>query len=38
MYLRKNDDGLLIIVVFVDEIIFGGNDEASKQKFKRNEE
>lgn len=28
-YLRNNDNGLLIVVVFVDDIIFGGNDEAS---------
>lgn len=30
MYLRKNDDGLLIVEVVVDDIIFGGNDEESK--------
>lgn len=31
IYLRKNDDGLLIVEVFGDEIIFGGDDEESKQ-------
>ena len=31
MYLRINIQGLLIIVVFVDDIIFGGNDEASEK-------
>lgn len=29
-YLRNNEDGFLIFLVFVDDIIFGGNDEASK--------
>ena len=29
LYLRKNDDGLFIIVIFVDDIIFRGNDEES---------
>ena len=28
-YLKEIEDGLLIIVIFVDDIIFGGNDEAS---------
>ena len=28
-YLRKIDDGLFIIVIFVDDIIFGGNDKES---------
>ena len=27
--MRKIDDGLFIIVIFVDDIIFGGNDEES---------
>ena len=27
-YLEEVEDGLLIIVIFVDDIIFGGNDEA----------
>ena len=27
LYLRKNNIGLLIVEVFVDEIIFGGNGE-----------
>ena len=30
LYLRKIDDGLFIIVIFVDDIIFGGNDESDK--------
>ena len=29
IYLREEERGLLIIVIFVDDIIFGGNDEAS---------
>ena len=29
LYLKKIEDGLLIIIVFVDDIIFGWNDEAS---------
>ena len=29
LYLRKNDDGLFIIVIFVDDIIFEGNDKES---------
>ncbi len=29
LYLKKIENGLLIIIVFVDDIIFGGNDEAS---------
>ena len=31
LYLMKIEDGLLIIIVFVDDIIFGGNDEANKK-------
>ena len=31
MFLRMNDDGLLIIVLFVYDIIFEGNEEASKK-------
>ena len=27
--MKEKEDGLLIIIVFVDDIIFGGNDEAS---------
>ena len=30
LYLRKVDNGFVIIVIFVDDIIFWGNDEASK--------
>ena len=30
LYLRNNEKGLLIVVVFVDDIIFGVNDEASE--------
>ena len=33
-YLKKIEDDLLIIIVFVDDIIFGGNDEASKKFLK----
>ena len=29
LYLKKSKNGLLIIIVFVDDIIFGGNDEDS---------
>ena len=29
LYLKVIENGLLIIIVFVDDIIFGGNDEAS---------
>ena len=29
LYLKEIENGLLIIIVFVDDIIFGGNDEAS---------
>ena len=29
--MKEIEDGLLIIIVFVDDIIFGGNDEASKK-------
>ena len=31
MQLRINIEGLLIILVFVDGIIFGGSDEASEK-------
>ena len=27
LYYRMNDEGMLIVEVFVDDIIFGGNDE-----------
>ena len=29
LYFKEFENGLLIVVVFVDNIIFGGNDEAS---------
>ena len=29
LYLKEIKNGLLIILIFVDDIIFGGNDEAS---------
>ena len=29
LYLKEIDNGLLIIVIFFDDIIFGGNDEKS---------
>ena len=29
LYLKEIENQLLIIVIFVDDIIFGGNDEAS---------
>ena len=29
LYLRKTNDGLFIIIIFADDIIFGGNDEES---------
>ena len=32
LYLKEIENGLLIIVIFVDDIIFGGNDEA-RDKF-----
>ena len=31
LYLKEIENGLLIIIVFVDDIIFGGNDEASNK-------
>ena len=31
LYLKKIEYGLLIIIVFVDDIIFGGNDEVSNK-------
>ena len=31
LYLKEIKDGLLIIIVFVDDIIFGGDDEASNK-------
>ena len=30
LYWKEIDDGLMILVIFVDDIIFGGNDEESK--------
>ena len=29
LYLKVIENGLLIVILFVDDIIFGGNDEAS---------
>ena len=29
LYFKEIENGLLIIVIFVDDIIFGGNDEAN---------
>ena len=29
LYLKVIENGFLIIIIFVDDIIFGGNDEAS---------
>ena len=31
IYWREIDDGLMILVIFVDDIIFGGNDEESEK-------
>ena len=31
MYWKKIDDGLMILVIFFDNIIFGGNDEESNK-------
>ena len=31
LYLRKIDDGLFIIVIFLDDIIFGGNNKESDE-------
>ena len=31
LYLKETEDGLLIIVIFVDDIIFRGNDEVSDE-------
>ena len=31
LYLKEIKDGLLIIIVFLDDIIFGGDDEASNK-------
>ena len=31
LYLKEIEDGLLIIVIFLDDIIFGGNDKASEK-------
>ena len=31
LYLKEIEDGLLIIIVFVDDMIFCGNDEASNK-------
>ena len=29
LYWKEIDDGLMILVIFVDDIIFGGNDDES---------
>ena len=31
LYWKEFDVGLMILVIFVDDIIFGGNDEESKK-------
>lgn len=31
LYWKETNDGLMILVIFVDDIIFGGNDEESKK-------
>ena len=31
LYWKETDDGLMILVTFVDDIIFGGNDEERKK-------
>ena len=31
LYQKEIDDGLMILVIFVDDIIFGGNDEESEK-------
>ena len=31
LYLKKIEDGFLVIIAFFDDIIFGGNDEANKK-------
>ena len=35
LYLKETENGLLIIVIFVDDIVFGSNDEASVSFLKR---
>ena len=34
LYLREIENGLLIIVICIDDIIFGGNDEARDKFYK----
>ena len=34
LYLKEIENGLLIIVIFLDDTIFGGNDEASDKFYK----
>ena len=34
-YLKEVENGLVNIVIFIDDIIFGGNDEASDRLLKR---
>ena len=36
--MRDDENGLSIVQVFVDDIIFGGDDEASEAFFRGNEE
>src|SRR5271163_1380438 len=31
LYWKETNDGLMILVIFVDDIIFGGNDEESEK-------
>ena len=31
LYWKGKDDGLMILMIFVDDIIFGGNDEESEK-------
>ena len=31
LYWKEIDDGLMILAIFVDDIIFGGNDEESEK-------
>ena len=31
LYWKEIDDGLMILVIFVDDIMFGGNDEESEK-------
>ena len=31
LYWKETNDGLMVLVIFVDDIIFGGNDEERKK-------